>query len=473
MRATLPPYISRTVWIQAYQSLNWLQGVLSTATDSHSLATKAGLVLDSITAGATIISIYDLLLPCASLLSGVQQAGSLPVVFTPQQSAAISATISTLATLPGVVSSLVPNSFPSAEGSLNAGNPSMYLGTSNPDLVSTLLGFYPESPPATYDGSWGSLQSNAVSLLGTWSSIVDVVSGYYGNFPEPPLDSVIRINQGLAACVSTITGISADIASSYLSPQITWNQMVAVPRILNSCRISSYSASTNPSQSNMVARAFLRSMSMQLAQFIVVANGVVSTANGSSTVSQEGQGLMDIASQNLGDFEKWQGLVGSLPPPWGAGSIPTGTVVSLQPGSQANLAYAQILGTDIELGSQNQPMPQWSGDFNVAIGVRNYAEALGRRLATTLGSLVYHPLYGSRIPPEVGNVESNGAAALICAFGQSAILSDPRTDSVVSASATSISGNTSAIAFQATVKPVGPGTTAVTLNEVITGGQSH
>lgn len=472
MALTLPPYITRIVWSQAYSSLSWLQGQVvasGSASSPPSLVTKATLVLESLAAGTSILTINDILLACSALLPGVQQAGALPITYNPAQSAAISNTISNLAVFPGYLSSLVPLAFPAAPSSLAAGSPSLYLQGAYQNLTEAFLSASLEIPPLAYDGSWGSLQTSTESLLETWDSIVNSVSGYYGAFPQSPLDSVTRIGQGIAAQTSIITGLAPSTAPAYLPPAISWNQAVVVPSLASSCRLVQQGISTNPGQGSMVTRAFLATMAQQVASFAIIVAGLGAASTAATTTTQQGQGLMDIASQFLGNQAAWRGITSGVQPPWGAGAIPTGTTVNLVPGSTAKEStYAQILGSDINLGSQNNPMPSWSGDFDITVGIPNYISALGRRLATTLGALIYHPQYGCRIPPEIGEIMTTGANSLIATFGAAAIQSDPRTQSLVSATASSIPGNPNAVGFQATVQPIGPGISPVSLNEVIT-----
>jgi len=78
----------------------------------------------------------------------------------------------------------------------------------------------------------------------------------------------------------------------------------------------------------------------------------------------------------------------------------------------------------------------WNGDIPLISGPTNLSSALARRIMTTLGTLIYHSSYGSRIPPEVGEIQDVSTANLITAFGESALLNDVRVQSVLSAETT-------------------------------------
>jgi len=255
-----------------------------------------------------------------------------------------------------------------------------------------------------------------------------------------------------------------------ISPAQVWNTCYALPATIQSARLVSPSLNLDNDQISMATRYFMITMAEQIAGFVVLARGLAAAStgsSGSSVITQSGQGLMDIASQNLGNFESWSQLAGAVPAPWGAGAIPAGTSISLASGVAA-LTQAQLLGSDLNFGSQNQPIPSWSGDFQINLGIPNFRASLGRRLATTLGNLIFHPEYGSRIPPELGQILTTGGQSLITAYGKAALLADPRVQSILSATTTTLAGQPNAVQFLASVQPIGPGLQAVNVNEVLT-----
>jgi hypothetical protein len=192
-----------------------------------------------------------------------------------------------------------------------------------------------------------------------------------------------------------------------------------------------------------------------------------------------GETLMDIAARTLGNFELWPQIaaLNNLIPPYtgsvgGSGIAAWGSQIVLPNSNTAQSAtgsepsyLSNFLGVDMYVGPINGSMPPWAGDFQTIAGYANLAWAVGRRLQTTLGTLIYHSGYGSRIPPEVGNIQTNQTAARITAFGKSAILSDPRVQSVIQASSALLP--LGEIAFQAKIQPAGFGTNPVLVNETI------
>ena len=188
---------------------------------------------------------------------------------------------------------------------------------------------------------------------------------------------------------------------------------------------------------------------------------------------------MDVAARTTGNYEDWTtiaALNGLVPPYVGQNSAPGiagwGTQLVLPtPGVQTSSTGAipsyndNFLGIDLYTGPINGSMPTWQGDFQTINGYNNLAWALGRRIQTTQGNLIYHPDYGSRIPPQVGQVQTNQTAGHIAAYGKSAILSDPRVASVPQATA-QLQAN-GKVAFRANVQPSGFQAPGVSLNEVI------
>lgn len=192
-----------------------------------------------------------------------------------------------------------------------------------------------------------------------------------------------------------------------------------------------------------------------------------------------GETLMDVAARALGNFELWPQIatINNLIPPytgstggsgvagWGTQLVLPNSATTPSAAGAAPSYLSNFLGVDLYIGPINGSMPAWAGDFQTISGYNNLAWALGRRLQTTLRKLIYHSGYGSRIPPEVGNIETNQTAARINAFGKSAILSDPRVQSVIKAQTQLIQFGE--VSFKAIVQPAGFGTNPVLVNETI------
>jgi len=469
VQANPPPYgtLVNQIYQQSYASIVWLGAVIANPSATPaSLASQATLVLDTLLNGVETIgglSIQTGVLYDMPLLQGV---ASLPINATAQAAFAMNNRITGLGALQVYLKATLPTSVTGVASTLlGAGNPAI------PDI--NLLGGFGawtgEPIPAGYGP--GTLTQNAVLNQGYWASIVSGTASYYGNYPQPTLDATVRAAQGALSTSTILSQLAiADALQSVITPAQVWNTCYALPASIQAARLVSPSLNLNADQISMATRYFLITMAEQIAGFVVLARGLAASATGNpaaAVITQSGQGLMDIASQNLGNFESWTQLTGAVPAPWGAGAIPAGTSISLSSGS-IGLTQAQLLGTDLNFGSQNQPIPSWSGDFQINVGLSNFKSSLGRRLATTLGNLIYHPEYGSRIPPELGQILTTGGQSLITAYGKAALLADPRTQSILSATTTTLTGQPNAVQFLANVQPIGPGLQAVNVNEVLT-----
>ncbi len=440
------------IWEQVFASLQWLQGQTATASPA-SLVTQTDLVLETALNGAQILSTQSLLNATNTEIPLLRQVAALPVSYTNDQSFAINSRLSSLVSLGAALGAIANPNSPGTAATLLSAN-----SVAIPDigLLSILSSWTSESAPSYFAGNVvsGSAQYNTI-----WQSIVTTVEGSTNGLP---LDCASRIASGTASIAAIMGGLQPTTVSSS-----SWDQNVALPATLVSLRLLRPDISLASSQASMITRAFCLYMAIQLAQFAIIAKGLVGTANGAqaiSATSQQNQGLMDIASANLGNFEDWSNLTTGIPAPWGAGALAPGTQVPLVSGTSA-ATQAQILGTDINIGPQNGSMPPWTGDYQTLSGIINYSAAIGRRLATPLGALIYHPNFGSRIPPEIGQVLTVGAQSLITAYGKSAIASDPRTQQIISAQTSLLSGQ--AVLFSANVQPIGPGLNPVQINEVL------
>lgn len=144
------------------------------------------------------------------------------------------------------------------------------------------------------------------------------------------------------------------------------------------------------------------------------------------------QNVMDVSAAVYGNFENWQNLINVDPVLQPTQIFNGGTSINLE-GSSSNLQ--SIYGSDFFINAQQSSIglnaPQtWGGDFAVISGVNNVLYALGRRLMTPLGYLIYEPQYGSRVPSEIGSPLSQATLGIVQAFVKSTLLSDPRVKQV-------------------------------------------
>ena len=467
--ANPPPYgtLVNQIYQQSYASIVWLGTVIqNTSASPASLASQAALVLETLLNGVETIGGLSIQTGVNYDLPTMQQVASLPINATAQAAFALNNRITGLGNLQIYLKTALPTSVTGVAATLlGAGLPAI------PD-INLIAGFGTwtgEPIPSGY--APGNLTEYAILNQGYWASIVSGTALYYGNYPQPTLDAAVRAAQGALSTSTILSQLAiSDALQSVISPAQVWNTCYALPATIQAARLVSPSLNLDNDQISMATRYFMITMAEQIAGFVVLARGLASSssgASGSAVIAQSGQGLMDIAAQNLGSFESWNQLAGGIPAPWGAGAIPAGTTIQLASGS-VGLTQAQMLGTDLDFGSQNQPIPSWAGDFQINLGVSNFRASLGRRLATTLGNLLFHPEYGSRIPPEIGQILTVGGQALITAYGRAAILADPRVQTILSATTTTLAGQPNAVQFLSNVQPIGPGLQAVNVNEVLT-----
>lgn len=241
-----------------------------------------------------------------------------------------------------------------------------------------------------------------------------------------------------------------------------WNSLVALPSILRvgSLLVNNPSLLNNQiiNVSKYLIITLIEEMSALLTSYISPAAAV----NPSTTVLRQGESLLDVAARCYGNVEQWTTLVklnGLVPPYVGVVrspgvAIPGDTLYLASSGTNTSpvASYLKVfLGTDIDLGSLGQAMTNWTGDFTTIYGYNNYQSALQRRILTQLGTLIYHTTYGSGIPVEIGNVSTSSTALLLASDLKSAVLADPRTQSVSNLQAVSL-GPTE-IALQTTAIP--------------------
>lgn len=149
--------------------------------------------------------------------------------------------------------------------------------------------------------------------------------------------------------------------------------------------------------------------------------------------------LQLIAARHLGMAARWVeiALLNDLKPPYlaenaGAGVLAYGNDILLpipQPESIAEPEDRFL--TDIAIDGNGFIMTD-GADIGTVSGEQNLRQALTIRAVTSRGSLLYHPEYGSLAFTLIGHVNSLSLADLAAFYTKSAIIEDPRVDSVES-----------------------------------------
>lgn len=158
---------------------------------------------------------------------------------------------------------------------------------------------------------------------------------------------------------------------------------------------------------------------------------------------EQGDTLQKIAARTMGDASLWTELIAinDLTPPYLTGDVEeAGPKVKLYgqmlviPATKAEVFSSPdetlIFGTDILLNKGRLEASE-SGDLALVSGVKNLGQALRHRVATPLGELLFHKLYGCGVHQMKGRGGTPGATTLAAQYVRSALLADPRAQAVV------------------------------------------
>lgn len=161
-----------------------------------------------------------------------------------------------------------------------------------------------------------------------------------------------------------------------------------------------------------------------------------------------GDTMQRIALRELGDASRWPEVVeyNNLLPPYivdDATLLVPGVLLSGQqlivPAASVAAATTVdpelVFGSDVQLGKYGELMTD-GVDFLVISGRDNLKQALGNRLDTDLGDLMYHQEYGCDARRLVGRVNGPTAGLLGARSVRAAALLDPRVSRVLSSEAT-------------------------------------
>ncbi len=323
-------------------------------------------------------------------------------------------------------------------------------------------------------GTISTLSQAVLEAAQAWLNLANALqtSGYV--YSAASYDAVMQMYQ--ASLIAYQLLLNANVVNQN-DITTAWNNLIAVPSILGMASLTGNNPASLQSQNINTAKYILGETLQELNTALVSLRQQV-TGNIQLATVRQNDNLMDIAARTLGDFEQWTNIASTnnLQPPYITSSA---TSITTAPGQQLFLpttgtvqtqgtvpSYTlNYLGVDIYYGPINQDLTEWAGDFQLISGYNNLAFSLGRRLQTTLGSLLYHRDFGSRIPPEVGAITDSNTLSYITAYAKSALLSDPRVNQVINAS--TVAYQNYAINVQATVLPNGAGTQTANVNEVL------
>lgn len=462
-------------WSVVYASFLYFINTLQNASNPGTTVPLASAVFYTCSNALEAMNIYRIVQAWTSEYQLLTQVEAAPIFPTPSQATPVQNRIFALGEALNSLSQIIPTiSTNNIQNTLNMGNPTI------PDAgyLNWLNNFAFETPPAGLSSS--NFINDSQAIVNAFEAIAQLVYNLEAPQPDSLYDVCIRFANTAQVVTNGLNGITSGPIQFPNGATQTWNQLASSPALL----LDAFLVSTQPydiqSQQDMVLRFIILTIANQLAQFLLVMRQPLTATINQATLLV-GNTLMDVAASNTGNFENWASIAqanGLLPPyvgpqtivasgiaGWGSQLIlpnagTSGSAVGVVPSYALN-----YLGVDEYIGPINGSMPNWTGDYQTVYGYKNLAWALGRRLQTTLGSLIYHSDYGCRIPPEVGNVQDNSTVGHIAAFGEAALQQDPRVAKVIYAIAQSLPEF--AIAFQGAVQPGGFGSTPVQINEVI------
>lgn len=456
------------IWAAIKAALTYTQTNLST-TNPASTQSLAKAVASTLENGASAFAGYLFSTGTQTNYSALAQAAALDITldtatesFFQNRVAAMQAAIlgaQALQVLPGLTSQL-----------LATGQPSIPY----PGYLEFLLGFSYETPPAGL--TIANFAAKAQACADAWTTVATALQTQGVLFTGTSLNAVQQM--GMAAQV--VAGAVANIVlATNVNLSAVWNTLVAGPTISRAASITYSDPTSMTAQSLAVARYVTLSALQQLNVLLTTLRNQTITAQPLLAKVRMNDNLMDIANRELGNFEAWRNIatLNGLVPPYIANTRSPGVAI---PGDQLYLpspngaAVTQVgtppsylnnyLGVDLYLGPLNAPMLPWTGDFQAIAGYQNLAFSLGRRMQTPLDALIYHPDFGSRIPPEVGSITDQSISGVLSAYTVSCLQSDPRVAQVTSVNV-QIQADTG-FEITSTALPNGLGESQVTVNEV-------
>ena len=457
---------SAQIWQASYAAISYLQNLLGGTPEQSVSAAEA--VLQTLLNGVEAIDANDLNVAWTSEISYLRQIQALPLVVASGDAAVFNTRVATYEAAQVALAPIVPQP-PYNVGVLANGQPSI----PSAGLLPFFLNFDFETPPAGLTPA--NIAATAQSFAQSLGNIAIDIQTFQGVNLTQLYDVAVRESRVANNAAATLASLTAGPLASASSS--VWNTMAALPAVAQCGDIVNSAPATFASQQSGVIRNRLITSAAQIAYYLLTLRSTQGQQINVATL-RVGELLMDFAARTLGNFELWQQVaqVNNLVPPyvaatagygiaaWGASLILPTQGVSTTAAGAAPSYPINFLGTDIYTGPINGTMPPWMGDYQLITGYSNLRWALGRRLQTTLGTLIYHLLYGSRIPPEVGAIQDSSTAGNIAAYGQGALLSDPRVQSVPQATATLVQQG---VEFDGTVLPAGFATPGINVNEVI------
>jgi phage baseplate assembly protein W len=470
---------SANIWQANYAGLVYFNnqlGALSAASgvvpSLPTIAAEAQGMYASLRNGAEAINAYALNQAWAAQASSLQSVQALPLILDSATISIFDARVTTYLTANAGLAGIIPQAPYESVGVIDNAEP-IVPSAGLLDFFST---FSYETAPSGLTSA--NLVTNAYAVATAMMTVANAIQVYQGSNITQLYDVVYREYLCAVSAANLLASMTSGPFASDITTVNTWNQVVALPSMLMCGDAINGACFTEQLQQQAVLRyAQLKSADSVALLLLSLRQPLTSKIN--LTTLRVNESLIDVAARALNNFELWPEIatLNGLEPPyvgatssqgiagWGSQLILPAPGTNISSIGTLPSYNANYLGIDIYIGPINGSMPPWAGDFQTIGGVSNLRISLGRRIQTTQGTLIYHPQFGSRIPPEVGKIQSNVTAGHINAYGESALQSDPRVASVTSAQ-TQILPN-GLVQFISTVQPGGFASQGVTINETI------
>lgn len=467
------------VWGACWQTMAWFVGFMNGgATRASDSVSAAEVTFRTMLNGIQAVTAWQIAGALAVESLNMTQIQVLPLGLSPINTGYFNSRVASIALAAQQIALLPPPIDLLASPTICAtGQPAI----PDPGFIEWCMTFAGETPPNLVV-----MPDSAILISNAWQTIALAVASIQGSNTTAAYDAAARIWRASNLVTTKISAMtSGPYSISHMDPVLVWNQLAGLPTLLTVATTLMSAPSTLINQQCAVIRHALARVASQLALFLLsLRKAQVSTVATSSL--RNGETLMDLAARTTGDFEDWATIaaINGLQPPYpsplnqtevGATLLlPTfGTAVPAT-GAPIPSYETNILGVDYDFGAITKVvdgqlaqgvMPPWNGDFNLITGYPNLRRAIGRRLQTTLGTLIYHTNYGSRIPPEVGAIQAADEAVKLAVFARSAITADPRVNSIMQCSATVTPPFLASV--DALIEPVGFGASPVAINETL------
>jgi hypothetical protein len=327
------------------------------------------------------------------------------------------------------------------------------------DLLGYFASFNAEIIPSAL--TLDNFDTQALACANAWNNVLIYLNSNGTTFQVSAYNSVDRMTQ---SCYDLANVIDNLVFANGVNVNTAWNTLVALPTLLRVAAILNNDPSNQTAQTTNAVKFLIIYMLYQINAVLAVLSEANNVTLPQTSQLRSGETLMDFAARTTGDFSNWQNIaqLNNLLPPYISNT--TGPNVAT-PGQYLYITgtsstgetltnyLRSYLGTDIDLGKLFSTLTNWNGDFATSSGFTNFTNALARRVLTELGTLIYHSDYGSQLIEQVGNIRSANSATLLAGYLRTALMSDPRTQSVGTISAVPYSDDQ--IVLGTNVTPVG------------------